>query len=238
MRNVIRSTLMGASALVAAYSAPATAAGALDFLDPCIQAHDEFRSQRNSILVGLDRAVGDAQHAEPTPEYRAAWLSAKRAQFGRLFDETAADDLRAEGVSDIDAARARWVDRRLSVISAEQLSALVAANFRGELREVRLEQRSRGAGELEEAKRELDRTCRMDAGNQALRGALTVALAPLNAISRNLEIARRESGIGAQGLAATTGISIDAINRNGGVLGGGLSGGEGSFFRRNLGIRF
>jgi hypothetical protein len=29
-----------------------------------------------------------------------------------------------------------------------------------------------------------------------------------------------------------------AINKNGGVFGGGLSGGEGSFFRKNLGIRF
>jgi hypothetical protein len=39
-------------------------------------------------------------------------------------------------------------------------------------------------------------------------------------------------------LAATTGISVDAINKNGGVFGGGLSGGENGFFRKNLGIRF
>ena len=56
--------------------------------------------------------------------------------------------------------------------------------------------------------------------------------------AKNLEIAKRESGVGAQVLAVGTGISIDAINKNGGVLGGGLSGGENSVFRKNLGVRF
>jgi hypothetical protein len=55
---------------------------------------------------------------------------------------------------------------------------------------------------------------------------------------RNLEIAKRESGFVAQVIAVPTGISIDAIKENGGVFGGGLSGGPGSFFRKNLGIRF
>jgi hypothetical protein len=74
--------------------------------------------------------------------------------------------------------------------------------------------------------------------NQVLRGVLTTALAPIELMSRNWEIAKRESGEGAKVLAATTGISVDAINKNGGVFGGGLSGGENSFFRKNLGIRF
>jgi hypothetical protein len=67
---------------------------------------------------------------------------------------------------------------------------------------------------------------------------MKVLVAPVNLAIRNLDIAKNESGVGAQILAGTTGISMDAIEENGGVLGGGLSGGEGSFFRKNLGIRF
>jgi hypothetical protein len=71
-----------------------------------------------------------------------------------------------------------------------------------------------------------------------LRGVLTTALAPIELMSRNWKIAERESGEIAKPIAAIAGISVDAINKNGGVFGAGLSGGANRVFRKNLGIRF
>jgi hypothetical protein len=62
-----------------------------------------------------------------------------------------------------------------------------------------------------------------------LRGVLTIALAPVEMLGRNWELAKRESSALAKPLAATTGISVDDINKNGGVFGCGLFGGENSF---------
>jgi hypothetical protein len=67
---------------------------------------------------------------------------------------------------------------------------------------------------------------------------MKVLAAPVKIVDGNIKAAARESGEGAKVLRATTGISVDAINENGGVFGGGLSGGENSFFRKNLGIHF
>ncbi|MDY8108717.1 hypothetical protein U0C82_06090 [Fulvimarina sp. 2208YS6-2-32] len=67
---------------------------------------------------------------------------------------------------------------------------------------------------------------------------MKVLAMPVEVVSGNIEIAKRERGAGAKVLATATGISVDAIEENGGVFGGGLSGGRGSFFRKNFGIRF
>jgi hypothetical protein len=71
--------------------------------------------------------------------------------------------------------------------------------------------------------------------NGEIMKALT---APVKIIEGNVKGAERESGELAKGLRISTGISVRAIEENGGVLGGGLSGGPNSFFRKNLGIRF
>jgi hypothetical protein len=86
--------------------------------------------------------------------------------------------------------------------------------------------------------RTLNKSCKKDVGNRALRGVLTTASAPIAVVSKNLEIAKRESGLIAKGVAGTTRASIDASAKNGGVFGVGLSGGDGSVFRKDLHIRF
>jgi hypothetical protein len=48
---------------------------------------------------------------------------------------------------------------------------------------------------MKAAKRDRDKSCKTDVGNQALRGVITAALAPIGMVSRNLEIAQRESGV-------------------------------------------
>ncbi len=71
--------------------------------------------------------------------------------------------------------------------------------------------------------------------NGEIMKALT---APVKIIDGNIKGAERESGELAKALRISTGISVRAIEENGGVFGGGLSGGPNSFFRKNLGIRF
>jgi hypothetical protein len=231
----------GISALVLAAVLASNAhadGGVFDALDPCIKARDNFREERAGIVQQLDRAVNDADHTGAPSEYRAAWMKAKKAQLRPMFDTLVAPELKANGIQDMDSSYEGWFDRQLAAIGNDGVDKLVTANFHQELKQVRLQQRDHSQAELQSAEDDLEKSCKMDVGKQVLRGTLTIALAPIAAISRNLEIAKRESGAVAQGLAATTGVSVDAINENGGVFHGGLSGGEGSFFRKNLGIRF
>jgi hypothetical protein len=225
--------------LAAVIATPVLAgSGAGDKLDPCIEQVDKFQEERSSYLQQLDKEVIDADTAAVTPKYREAWMKAKRFQLRESFDTFVAPMLKDAGVPNIDAAYDPWFDKQLENIGAANVDKLVAVSFHQELKKLRIKQRASGEDEIASEKEKLDKSCKMDFGNQALRVVLTAALAPINRDLRNLDLAKRESGVGGKIIAATTGISIDAINKNGGVFGGGLSGGENSFFRKNLGIRF
>lgn len=238
---MLRTIISGATALTLTFGValPATAGnGVLDFLDPCVEARDSFRDQRQTILAKADAGIEDAEAADATQEYRDAWYKAKKEQARPYFDSTVAPTLRSYGVTDMDGAFETWFGDQLAQISAEDLNELIDEHFRQELKAFLVEQRANTAEELERQKNELHDACKITVGDQVLRGTITAVMAPVNLLQRNWEIAGRESGAIAQGIAASTGISIDAINENGGVFGGGLSGGENSFFRKNLGIRF
>lgn len=238
--KTVKKLALSSAALVAWLAAsPALAGGGVfDALDPCIQQRDQFHAARISYLQQLNKSVADVDNVAVTAEYRDAWMKAKRSQLRSTFDSLVAPSLQDSGVTDLDGAYGRWFDKQLGAMGTANVDSLIGANFHQELKQVRIEQRASGEAEMESAKRDLDKACKMDVGNQALRGVITAVLAPIGMVSRNLEIAGREGGVGAQVLAATTGISVDAINKNGGVFGGGLSGGENSFFRKNLGVRF
>ncbi|KYK50141.1 hypothetical protein A1D31_39345 [Bradyrhizobium liaoningense] len=237
--NTVTKLLLSTAAMTAiSFSTPALAGGGVfDKLDPCIEQVDNFHAERMSYLQELDKNVANADTAAVTPVYREAWMKAMRSHLRETFDTLVAPSLKDAGVQDLDNRYKRWFDLQIEAMGTN-VDKLVEANFHRELKEVRIEQRASGAAQLQSAKEDLDKACKMDVGNQMLRGTLTAVLAPVNMIARNLEIAKRESGEGAKALAATTGISIDAIKENGGMFGGGLSGGENSFFRKNLGIRF
>lgn len=237
--NTTIKLLLSAAALVASVTAPAFAGGGVfDKFDPCIEQTDQFQAERASYLKKLDQQVADADHAMPTQQYRDAWMKAKRSQLRDPFDTYVAPTLKEAGVQDMEVAYSNWFSKRLEEFGANNVDNLVIANFRQELKQVRIEERSSGEAQVQSAKEDLDKACKMDVGNQALRGIVTTALAPIEMIAKNLELAKNESGAIAKGVAATTGISVDAIEKNGGVFGGGLSGGENSFFRKNLGVRF
>ncbi|MDX1010489.1 hypothetical protein GOE08_27030 [Sinorhizobium medicae] len=238
--NVKKKALLAGAVLASSLFSTAAFAGGgvFDALDPCIEQRDQFRAERIAYLEVLDKNIADAEHAQPTPEYHEAWSKAKRAQLRSTFDTLVAPTLKDLGQTDMDSAYSKWFDKGMEEMGPQNVEALVAANFRQELNQLRIEQRATGEAELQSAKADLDKACKMDVGNQALRGVVTAVTAPIGMVSRNLEIAKRESDLGAKILAGGTGISIDAINKNGGVFGGGLSGGPNSFFRKNLGIRF
>jgi hypothetical protein len=238
--NALRTLILAATMLtpVSFASSASASNGVFDKLDPCVEQVDTFRDQRDAYLRTLNRAVADADSAALTPEYRDAWMKAKRSALRETFDALVAPALKEARVDDVDAEYPKWFDAQLAKVGAENLDKIITVNFRRELKEVRIQQRGAGTAEVESAKQTLDKECKMDVGNQALRGIITTVLGPIAMVGRNLEIAKRESGELAKPLAATTGISVDAINKNGGVFGGGLSGGESSFFRKNLGIRF
>lgn len=237
--NAIFKTGIFALALSLVLATNANAGGGVfDALDPCIKARDTFHNERAGIIQQLDRSVSDADSAAAPSEYRDAWMKAKKGQLRETFDTLVAPDLKDNGVQDIDRAYDAWFDRQMAQLSNEDLDRLVTSNFHQELKQVRLEQRAKTEAEIQSAKDELDKSCKMNVGSQAMRGTLAIVLAPVGMVVRNFGVAKNERGEIDKVVAATTGISIKAINENGGLFGGGLSGGEGSFFRKNLGIRF
>lgn len=236
LANLVLSTWV---LVMVATTTPAHASnGVFDALDPCIKQTDEFRDQRVAYLELLDQDVRDAATAPVPAAYRDAWMKGKRAQMRAAFDKYIVPALQDAGVKNLDEAYVNWFDNYFKKLGAPKTDELVTVNFHRELQEARVGQRAKGLSEEKAAQDDLDNSCKMDVGNQMLRGTLNAALAPIDMVSRNWEVAKKESGVGAQALAAATGISFDAINQNGGVFGGGLSGGENSVFRKNFGIRF
>jgi hypothetical protein len=220
MKNLL-TTGVSALALAAALASNAYAGGGVfDALDPCIKARDAFRDQRAGIVQQLDRSIADADHADAPGQYRDAWMKAKKAQVRPTFDKLVAPELKSMGQQDMEKAYDGWFDRQLAEMGHDGVEKLLTEDFHADLKQVRLEQRAKAQAEIQSAKNDLDKSCKSDVGNQAMRGTLTIVLAPIGMISRNLEIAKNERGAIAAGLAAGSSISIDAIEKNGGVFGG------------------
>ncbi|MDY8108718.1 hypothetical protein U0C82_06095 [Fulvimarina sp. 2208YS6-2-32] len=236
MKNVLTTAAFALS--LAVLAVPASAAVLFDSLDPCIGARKKFKQIRHDALTAHDRAIAMTSAAELTDGYKTAWVEAKRMQLRPIFDEHVAPELTKYGVADFDTAYTTWFDSQLAAYTTQELDALITNNMREDLRKLALDAKNADVNMLGEQKAKLNEQCKMDVANQVFRGTVTVAVTPFGAIARNIEIAKRERGAGAKVLATATGISVDAIEENGGVFGGGLSGGRGSFFRKNLGIRF
>ena len=75
--------------------------------------------------------------------------------------------------------------------------------------------RAATTAEFDKAKTELDDSCKNDVANQVLR----VALAPLGWVQGNFEAGKNEKNVVTQVIRAVTGISPDAIAKQG-LLGG------------------
>lgn len=216
-----RTIMIGATAIFLALGATQASAGngALDFLDPCVEARDSFRDQRMQILASYDAEIAAVETAAATPEYRDAWFKAKKEQARPIFNNEVAPLLTSFGVTDLNGAFEKWFSNELAQFSASELSALINEHFRQEMKQAYLEERATTNAELDRQKRELHNECKMTVGDQILRGTMTTVMAPIEIVKGNLEGAKRESSVLNKTIRATTGISVRDIKKHG--LGGG-----------------
>jgi hypothetical protein len=203
-------TAIGGVALLLSSSANASNA-VFDFLDPCIEARDQFSDQRDQILTQLNRQIANAETAKSTEEYRKLWLASKKEALRAVFDRDLKPVLEAAGVKDIDPAYEKWFELQITQLSPEQLAALQDSNFRFELKRYLMNERGKTSDALETERAKLANACKMDVGNQALRVAIIGALKPFTFVAGNWKAAEKDGFI-AQVIAAPTGINpVDAV---------------------------
>jgi len=201
------------AALTAANAAvPAHASdGVFDFLDPCIEAHDQFSAARDAAFQDLDTRVANVDKTSTPDAYRAAWVADKKVTLRAYFDSQVKPTLSAMGVTDFDKAYTRWFDLTLTQISPDQMKGLQDSNFQIALKAALLKQKAKTADEIANGERELSKSCKMDVGNQALRVALLGAMKPFTFVVGNWKSAEKD-GFLAQVVAAPTGINpVDAV---------------------------
>jgi hypothetical protein len=219
---------LGAAMTMLTNPAPAMAqGGAFDFLDPCIAAGETVSQQRSKMLTELQAGIARAEAIKPTAEYAKLWWLEKRKALRPTFDAKVLP-LLPGGLTapQKDAAFKLWLDQ---LVAAEggwaKVNALIEADW-NRMREREIaDARAQVGGALDQQDHELHAQCPADFGNQLLRGTLVLTMAPINQATRNIEIAKREGTLLGQITAATTGISVADIARNG------LLGGDGSTMR-------
>ena len=233
--------LASAVSLTALGASPAFARGAFDFLDPCIAARSEFADQRQQVRARYSNFESSSPTMTATPEFRAAWLRAKRQQARPLFNEREAPRLARLGVTDMDRAFDAWFTDMIASVEPQDLQNLINTSYRLMARQELARERAGTEAEFDKAKADLDGACRQDVGSQFLR----VSMAPVGWVAGNIDGARREHNIITQVFRGVTGISARDIARQG-ILGGdnsearrlvqGITGGPNS--EVNRGARF
>ena len=212
MKKLLLATALGLATLGAS---PAFAAGAFDFLDPCIKARGDFSDQRQQVRAKYDNLESSIPTMVADAEFRDAWMKAKREQARPIFDKEVAPLLAKYGIKDMDQAFDAWFKDMIAAVDPQDLQNLINETYRMMAKEEVARYRSKTEAEFDKAKSELDSSCKKDAGSQALR----VALAPIGWIGGNFEAAKDEHNIVTQVFRAVTGISPEDIAKQG-ILGG------------------
>lgn len=236
MKNILVPVALGLATLGAS---PALAEGAFDFLDPCIKARSEFADQRQQMRSRAAQFEGSIPTLVADADFRAAWMNAKREKARPIFDADFAPTLHKLQVPDMDKAFEAWFTDLMSSLPAEELDGLINKSYRQLAAEELASVRAKSEAEFDEAKSELDGSCKKDVGSQVLR----VALTPIGWIGGNFESAKNEKNIVTQVFKAVWGISPKDIAQQG-ILGGdnselrklanAVAGGENSEVRKGL----
>jgi hypothetical protein len=205
-----------------ALSSSALAGGAFDFLDPCIKARSEFSDQRAAVRARVAHAEASISTMTASPEFKDAWKKQKKVDIRPYFDKEIAPALQKLGVADINVAFNVWYDDMLASVAPKELEELIDRNYRELAKQEIAAIRSKNDAEFDQAKSELDSSCKSDVGNQVLR----VTLAPLGWIDGNFRAAKDEHNVVTQVFHAVTGISAKDIAHYG------LLGGENSELRK------
>lgn len=236
MKKLLLASALGLAALGVS---PAFASGAFDFLDPCIKASSDFADQRQQVRVRYDNLEASIPTMVATSEFREAWLKAKRQQARPIFDAEVAPQLVKYGLKNMDQAFDAWFKDMIAAVDPQDLQNLINTTYRMLAREELARYRSKTEADYDIAKSELDRSCKKDVGNQALR----VAMAPIDWVAGNIGAAKNEHNIVTQVFRGVTGISAKDIAKQG-ILGGdnselrklanAIAGGENSEVRKTL----
>jgi uncharacterized membrane-anchored protein YhcB (DUF1043 family) len=231
--------LASALSLATLGASPAFAAGAFDFLDPCIKVRSDFSEQRQQVHEKYAAATSSIDTMTYTPEFKAAWIKAKREQARPVFDKQVAPVLARYKVTDMDGAFDAWFNDMIGIIATADLDMLINTTFRHLLKEEVASYQAKTEADFNQVKAELDSSCKKDVGSQVLR----VALAPISWIGGNFEAAKAEHNLVTQVFKAVSGISPKDIAKYG-ILGGenselrklanAIAGGENSDFRKTL----
>jgi hypothetical protein len=204
MKTAMKLAILGFLASSSLPSMASASEGVLDFVDPCIEAHDQFNDQRDQILGQLNQQLANVDAAKSTDEYRKLWMESKKKALRPYFDANVKPVLESAGVKDFDQAYNKWFELQLGQLTPDQLASLQDANFRLELKAFLLDRRGKTAAALEEQHQELSKSCKMDVGNQVLRVALLGALKPITLIGDSWKSAEKD-GFLAQLISAGTG---------------------------------
>ncbi len=196
-------------------SSPVQAGGVLDPLDKCIEARKVFAEQRATAFNNLRAAEEAVDTLTPPPEFKELWLMDARKRSLPTFKEKVAPKLQKMGLTDMEQAFAAWFEMELAELKPADLEKLITSDYRAISKEELLDAHKEVTLEFEKPQKELDSTCKMDVGNQALRFALT----PFEQVAGALEAAKREKNILAQGFRLITQVSLQSMAEQG-ILGG------------------
>jgi hypothetical protein len=215
MNDTLRKALLPAL-LIGAYGT-SQAEGALDFVDPCIHAREQFDHAKSAILAQFDAARTESQGVQVMPnDIEGQWWGEIRIKMREQFDDTIAPSLRAEGAAPSDAAFERWLQTQIAAAGGkEKVDAMLIEKYRSALGDAVAKKQAEIDGQLKSQQSDLDGSCKMDVGNQALRVTLNTVMTPVAIVGRNLEGAKNEPGVLNQVVHATTGISLPDIIKYG-----------------------
>ncbi len=211
-KNMMR---CGAAAVVAGGFAVSADAGngALDFLDPCSKPEAQFESAVRGWDARKAAALAAIPTAAPTAEFAVKWWqSQEAAQREKFFKQNTWLDQAGVGK---DKAFQAWFNEQRAKIDPGQLRTLITSDYRAVLMARVNQDNAAGDKEVAKQREDLGQACKKDVASQVLRSSLNIALAPFNVVAGNFEAAKREPGAIAQGVRATTGISITDIGRCG-----------------------
>lgn len=187
-------------------------------IDPCVNAHEKMGDLRRVVVTEQRVQDGANKAALPTAEFERVWFAAQEPKIRKWFDENEAAKVRAVS-GNVDTAFA------MSFTQWKQ-DAAVRAEMTRQYRVLRQQYlHSSNDAAVSSAQREVNDSCPMDVGSQALRVGLGTVLLPVTVISGNIDAARNESGVVAQVFRGAIGISFKDIEKHGPL------GGPNSFFR-------
>jgi hypothetical protein len=206
------SAVFAGLALSSAMTLPASAAaGAFDFLDPCIHAREQLSDAQKHMIGAVATSKQEIATMSAPQAFRDWWLDAKKAEERPVYDKQVAPTLAKMGVPDTAKAYDQWFSDLIASVDPQQLTMLIDMNYRQLQLEMLVEDAADGQASIDKARAE----CKSDVGSQVLR----VATAPIGWVAGNFESAKGEKNIFTQVYHAVTGISPDAIAHNG-PLGG------------------